>query len=323
VVAQAEGPQPSRSPPVSAGEERPWAKGVPAERQAAALSLFREGNSALKESIFVKAATQYREALGLWDHPAIHYNLVLALLNLDKPVEVLEHLESAMKYGPSPIELEKFEQAKAYKVLVEKQLARVRIQCDLPGASVVMDGRALFLAPGKHEAFVRAGPHSIVATKDGYLTNEVSKSLPAGELTAFELKLYTAGDLTQYRRAWSVWVPWSVVGGGAALALGGGGLHYGASQRFKQFDSGIADCGGCVPDGVLTGSRANGNTLQKLAVGSYAVGGAALVTGALLVYMNRLLPYVGTASAETKPETVSVAPVVGAGTSGLSAEIRF
>src|SRR5690349_1908096 len=63
--------------------ERPWAAGVSAERQEAALKHLQEGNGLLKESLFVAAAKVYRQALTEWDHPGIHYNLALALLNLD------------------------------------------------------------------------------------------------------------------------------------------------------------------------------------------------------------------------------------------------
>ena len=64
--------------------DRPWAKGVSPEAQKAADELFRQGNDLLRESLFVQAATKYREALRRWDHPGIHYNLALALLNLDQ-----------------------------------------------------------------------------------------------------------------------------------------------------------------------------------------------------------------------------------------------
>ena len=104
--------------------ERPWAKGVPQAKQEKAFALFRDGNSALKESLFVKAAQIYREALQSWDHPAIHYNLALALVNLDQPLETHEHLLAALKYGAAPLDSDKYEQALRYRALVEKQLAK-------------------------------------------------------------------------------------------------------------------------------------------------------------------------------------------------------
>jgi hypothetical protein len=304
--------------------ERPWAKGVPKERQTEALELFRVGNGLLKESIFVEAATQYRKALALWDHPAIHYNLALALLNLDQPLEVHEHLLSAMRFGAAPLDTEKYEHARSYLLLVEKQLARVEITCQEPGAAVVMDGRPLFTAPGRYEGMVRAGPHTIVATKEGYLTSDMSRALPPGEKSTIDLKLFSSEDLTEYRRRWSAWKPWVVVGAGVALAAGGGLLHLQARDSFRQFDLGVEACGGCVPDTGLADTRVRGDTMQTLAIGGYAVGGAALVTGAVLVYMNRLQPYrvnpVDTAKSE---QPVSIMPLLGGESKGVQATFRF
>ena len=123
---------------LEAGEVDPWTKGVSQADQDAAIVLFREGNELLKDSVFVEAVKKYRAALERWDHPAIHYNLAFALLNLDQPVLVYEHLEKAMAYGPKPLEQEKFDLAKSYKALVEKQLSRVEIVCDEPDAMVTI-----------------------------------------------------------------------------------------------------------------------------------------------------------------------------------------
>lgn len=277
--------------------DRPWAAGVPAEQQKAALELFRDGNASLKESLFVKAAQKYREALQLWDHPAIHYNLALALVNLDQPVETHEHLTAALKFGPKPLDADKYDQAQRYKALVEKQLARVEVRCDTEGAAVRLDGRALFTGPGRYEGLIRAGPHTVIASREGYLTNEQSRALPAGETTTFELKMLTTEDLTAYRRKFSNAIPWTVVGAGAVLVGGSVGLHLASRSAFSSYDRQIQSCsaasasGGCVPDATVAGARASGNTLQGLAIGGYVVGGAALVAGAVLVYVNRLQPY--------------------------------
>lgn len=292
-------------------DERPWAKGVSPDEQRTALALFRDGNAALKEGLFPEAATRYREALKHWDHPAIHYNLVLALRGLDQPLELRQHLMKAIRYGAEPLDAAKFETAKLIQDTVEKQLARVEVRCDEPGAQVVMDGRPLFTAPGKYEEFVRPGPHTIVATKQGYLTNQLSRALPAGELTALNLKLFKAEDLTKYKRRWSQAVPWGVIAAGAVVGLAGGGLHYGAVKSFDDFDQKVRDAGGSKPTDELNSLRSQGNTMQGVAMGCYGVGGAALVTGAVLVYLNRLIPYqdtTGAAPDKADPKAPKAAP---------------
>ena len=309
---------------VLSGDERPWARGVSQQRQQAAIDLFRSANALLKESVFLKAAEQYRQALTHWDHPAIHYNLALALLNLDQPIEVHKHLESAMRYGVAPLDAEKLENARAYKTLVEKQLAWVEITCETPGASVVMDGRPLFVGPGRSAGWVRAGPHTLVATGEGYLTQDQSRTLSPGERVTVDLKLFTSDDLIQYRRKWSAWKPWAVVGTGVALAAGGVFMHTTARDEFSSFDTAIASCGGCVPEPAVAARRSRGDTLQTAAFATYGVSGAALVTGAVLVYLNRLQPHqVDPSEAAKTPARASVTPYLGAGGGGASATFRF
>jgi hypothetical protein len=304
-------------------EERPWAQGVSAEKQKAALELFRAGNILLKESVFVKAIEKYRQALALWDHPAIHYNLALALLNLDQPVEVHEHLVAAMRYGVAPLDTEKMEHARAYKNLIERQLAQLELTCDEPGASVSLDGKVLFTGPGKYEGRVRPGAHTFVVSKEGHAPTTLSRTVHADEKTALALKLLSDEDLTRYRRQWSAWKPWAVLGAGAAVALGGGALHMNARKSYDNFDTRIAECGGCVPAPEVTNMRAHGDSLQQLAFGAYAVGGAAVVTGAVLAYINRPQAYRITPDEAQSPQGVSVAPLVGRGEGGILATLRF
>ena len=92
-----------------------------------------------------------------------------------------------------------------------------------------------------------------------------------------------------------------------------------------NFSNGGTSCGGCVPPSDVEGKRSTGNTLQAAAIGSYAVGGAAVVAGAVLVYINRLQPYQVTPTLEQKDSAteLSIAPLFGNGVSGASATIRF
>ena len=136
---------------------RPWAKGVSPDEQAAALSLFKEGNALIKDQLWPKAVAKYREALTHWKHPAIYYNLALALVNLDQPLEIYDALEKAMEYGVGPLDSEKLDRAKSTKLLVEKQIGSVEYTIDVQGATLVLDGQEVFTGPGTYKARVRAG----------------------------------------------------------------------------------------------------------------------------------------------------------------------
>ncbi|REG19090.1 hypothetical protein ATI61_12340 [Archangium gephyra] len=318
-------PSPTQQQASSAPEvlgDRPWAKGVSPEQQQAAMALFQSANSLLKESVFVQAVEKYRKALEAWPHPAIHYNLALALMNLDQPVEVHEQLVAALRYGPAPLENEKYEYARNYKTLMERQLARVDIACDTPGATVTLDGQTLFVAPGKFSGLVRPGAHSIVATKEGFLPTDQSRTLLPGETAALELKMFTSEDLIEYRRKWAAWMPWMVAGAGVAVGAGSGWLHLQARDNLRALDAGVTQCGGCFLTPALDATLTRGNTYQALAMGGYAVGGAALITGVVLVYLNQPQPFRIDPS-QKKLEVVGIAPLVGGGTGGILTTFRF
>jgi hypothetical protein len=311
--------------------DRPWAKGVGKDQQRIALQMFQEGNALLKESLFPRAVDKYREALTHWDHPAIHYNMALALLALEKPVETYQHLEKAMAYGDAPLDVEKFQHAKSYKALIEKQVGRLVITCDVAGATVTMDGATLFTAPGKYTGLVVSGPHTIVANKTGFMTTEKTKNIPAAETTTIELKVYTAEELTRYTHKWQNWIPWSVVAGGAAFVIAGGLFTWQARKDFSDFDAAIKDpsCNGCIPSDAILSKKSSGDTLQTISVVSYAIGGAALVTGAVLVYINRPRAYrinpierEPAANAPIEP-AVSVLPLLGPHVGGAMVTLSF
>ncbi|MDR0965325.1 MAG: PEGA domain-containing protein [Myxococcales bacterium] len=342
VISEEERPA---APPSS--RTRPWAEGVSPENQQKALKTFREGNALLKESVFAQAAIKYREALTYWDHPAIHYNMVLALLNLDRPTEVLEHINKAMAYGPDPIDAEKYEQARNYKALTEQQLARLVVRCELEGAVVSMDGQELFVAPGKYEGFVRPGPHAIVAKKPGYMNSEMSPSLRANELTELEMLLITASEVTEYRRLWPNWRPWAVVGAGVVVAGIGAALHFKGRSDISDFDAAVdktikwelSDSGNQVSytPGTnlsidLENKRTGGLRNQKIGIALYGVGGAALVTGVVLLYINRLRPYTPETSTEVNPDAppppvtspeFTFLPLLTPEVQGMTATVRF
>lgn len=304
-------------------QDRPWAKGVTPEQQRTANELFREGNDLLKESLFVQAAAKYREALRHWDHPGIHYNLALALLNLDRPVEVFGQLEEAMKYGAAPLDEDKFAHASRYRALIEKQLARVTITCETAGASVTMDGQPLFVAPGSYQSLVRVGQHTIVATKSGFVPTQQTPILLAGQKHVIDLKVYTADELTHYKRRWANALPWSVLAGGIVIAGAGGIMHWQAASKISAYDSGVSACsaqsmsGGCHPDSALSDKRTAGENLQIAAYAFYGLGAATAAVGGVLAYLNRARPY------RVEPEKLSFTPLLGPSGGGMSATIHF
>lgn len=318
--------------------ERPWATGVPTEKQQAALRHLQEGNGLLKESLFVAAAKVYRQALAEWDHPGIHYNLALALLNMDQPVEVYQHLEAAIRFGADPLDAEKLEHAKSYLRIIEKQVATVEVRCEVDGAEVTFDGQPLFRAPGRYQGLVRAGTHTITASKTGFTTTSRTENLAYDRRTSLNLKLYAAGDLIEYRRRYPIWRPAAVAAFGGVVLAAGVLFAVQSGRNFDAYDTsslevcrvGTMGVPGCAPGdsnyAALTKLKDRGDTYQRLATISFVAGGVIAAAGVVLLVLDRSTPYRVDPEGERRElggATAFVAPLLGPGLAGLAGTGRF
>ncbi|MEZ4402932.1 MAG: hypothetical protein R3B06_23120 [Kofleriaceae bacterium] len=310
------------------GDERPWADGVSQAEQQTAVVLFGEGNKLLRDSLFPKAVAKYQEALGHWKHPAIYYNLALALVNLDQPLQILEALDHAMEYGAAPLDADKFDRAKGYKLLVEKQIGQVEYTLSVAGAKLVLDGKEVFTGPGTYSARVRAGEHTVVARAEGYTPVPLTVKILGGTTSAITIPMYTDAELTRESRKMPNWVPYSVLGAGVVVASVGGLLHNSAKGNFDSYDQAVSTCastdptGGCstLPGGVAA-MKASAESNQRLAFTAYAVGGAAVVAGVVLVILNR--PHTYRIDPTRGAADLALTPVVGRDLSGLALSGSF
>jgi hypothetical protein len=284
---------PGGAPSAVGGDHEPWNRGVPAEVREAARAVFLEGNRLFNIPLFAQAIEKYLEALATWKHPAFYFNLALAQLNVGQDVEAHDSLEQAMKYGAAPLGDNELQEARKQLVEIERRLGRLRISCPTPDAEVTLDGVTLFTGPGNREVWVRAKAHEITAKRPAYITQVKRVTVSAGALQAVELPLRKLLE----DRPWSAWKPWAVVGTGAVIAAAGGVLHALSRRDFRTYDSGFPNLScaamGCTEQEIdeerpgLSAKLRRAQLEQKLAVGGYIAGGAALVAGVVLVYLNR------------------------------------
>lgn len=309
------------------GQKRPWARGVPEADQAAAATYFDQGNALLENSLFMKAVESYEQALQLWSHPSIHYNLALALVNLNEPLRLHKHLTEAMRYEGQPLDASKITRVQDLLKVVERQLVHVKITCDVPGATVQMNGKELFAAPGRYETFVLPGEYTFTVLKEDYPLNERRRLGGAGEELILDYRVYTQEELTRYHRPWPAWRPWVVVGAGALLSGSGLLLHNQANDRYRSFDAAVARCSsanngrGCLPSPEVLSEQSRGSRFQTAALGTFSVGGAALALGLTLAYFNRLQAEL--ISPDDHEKSLTVTPVVGGAESGVTATFSF
>ena len=311
---------------------RPWANGVKPTEQQAALSLFHDGNVELNDGLFAKAVEKYEQALTHWDHPAVHYNLALALMNLDKTIEAYDNFEQAVKYGEAPLQSkDKFDNAKNYIVALSKAIGEIEVTCNKPGAKVAVDGKEVFTAPGTYTGKVKVGKHQIVATLEGHPTRVEATDIQAGAPFKIELQLYTVAELTRYRRKWdAAWTPYAVIGGGVVVGVLGGVFELLASNKYSNYDTQIASCNmmnqGCANSQSLKNERSTGDDYKATGFALYGVGAAAVVTGAVLWWINRPEAYQIRAedlNQPAEPEQVHFTPVVSPTFAGAALSGRF
>ncbi len=319
----------------AADEDAPWNEGVDVDKRRAARAVFLEANALARKRFFASAAAKYRQALELWPHPAFSYNLALAQLQLDQPIEAHASLERAIAHGTGPLG-DRYDQARQQIARIESELGTIEVTCAEPGARVMLDGRLLFTGPGTYRGVVRPGVHQVVATQRGLspVVEQlvVSPGEPGRVALAFE---YPETEVTVTHRRWAAWKSYAVVGAGAALVLAGGALDWHSTSMFDEHDEDFRKaCPGpesCTPPPGLEERRARAEREQRLAVIGYAVGGTALATGAVLAWFGRerrrrehvrVAPDTGTGSAPSAA-TSSVVPLIAPGVIGVNAGFRF
>jgi hypothetical protein len=232
----------------------------------------------------------------------------------------------------APLEKDKFEHAKEYLLLVEKQLADIEVSCDKIGAKVSVDGKEVFIAPGKYSQKVRVGKHTFYADKEGYNARITAPYVGPGEKFRIELKLFTAEELTRYKRKWqNTWFPWAITGAGVVVGLAAGGLELSAQSSYDQFNTKVAACNttsaGCANSTPgITKLRDSGDSKRMLGYVGYGVAGVAVATGLTLLWVNRSTPYQISAeelNATPQPPPLAVAPIVSPEVVGAAVQGHF
>lgn len=300
--------------------ERPWAKGVSAEQQERALAIYKRGNERFAEGRHADAVVEYRAALSLWEHPAIQYNLAVALIHLDQPLPAADHLDAALRFGEAPLGAEIFSQARINQKLLAGQLSVLEVRCDAPETRVMLDGELLFTAPGSQSRRLRPGRHQLVAERAGFLADTRALLLLPGERAEQAVRPRPLSSVVTRRRfAW--WKPAVVLGAGLVVATAAGlPLWFSGRGDIEAYDRAVdANCQtvSCTPEQVGDGDR-RGAIKSGVAIGMFSVGGALAIAGVSLFAANTLKIVAAPRDAQ-----VRAAPLLGPGLVGGTLEVRF
>jgi hypothetical protein len=294
--APAPAPDPTPPPPPPEPvQNKPWAEGVPVDVQAQATALYDEGNELFAQQAHAPALEKYKQALALWDHPKIRFNLAVTEIRLDRVLDAADDLEKALKYGDQPFTKDLYQQALDYQVLVKGRVGYIEVECNEPGGHVFFDGKPWFDAPGKKKMRVLAGEHAVSGEKPDFLAS-TRKVVVAGGATATEtLKFVPLDSAVVLKYPYRRWIPWTMTGIGLAVGLAGAGTLVLGNNGISQFETDYAtQCAkGCEPGLTdpahrpLASERDSAELKQKVGVAMIGVGGAVAVTGVVLAILNR------------------------------------
>ncbi|WP_437633757.1 hypothetical protein [Sorangium sp. So ce854] len=285
---EASPPRPSRPP-------QPWHQGISDDRKQLAHELFTQARALHRRMMFTEARVKYEEALAAWEHPELRLYLARVLKSIGLPLLAYENLRLALRWGPGTLAPAKEQEARAaMRALMEHELAAIEIRCDEPGAAVLLDDKPWFIGPGTGRRMVTPGEHMVIVRRDGYSTVVKPILVVAGKAASGQLARRVDTVISQPR--WPAWIPWTVLGAGAALGVAGGGLMW----------SGAAD----------RGDQGGGD----LAIGGLVAGGATMITGTVLLLMNRPQVYRVHDRGEVE---VELRPIASLGPAGLSVRLVF
>ena len=307
-------------------ETRKWAVGVSEKDQDTAFALFKKGNEALDRNDYGDAEKLFMDAIGHWNHPAIHYNLALALVaKQGDRVRIYKAFKEATRFGEAPLERTQFKQAERFESFFAAQLATLELRCDEPGTKVMLDGQLILTGPGEFNDLVVAGEHVISATKTGYISINRTVRFKAEKTFLMELVMYTLADRTRYERHFKQWIPWTVAGSGAGVLAIAGLLDYLSIQNRLAYREKVGeDCpNGCQPE-YDQSLRHRANLQQKISYVSYGIGGLAAAAGAILIFVNQPRKIVEIDDLnDGSSKNVAIVPIIAPDRIGVSATLSF
>jgi hypothetical protein len=278
----------------------PWHRDVSSDDKQRAKELYDAGNAlndawheSYDNALLAQAVTLYRQALVYWQHPSIQLNLAHTLILLHREAAAYETLVLAVRFGPEPLESETdYRWAQNQIERLETLLAVVDVRCYQPDVRVSLDGQALFDSPRAVEKHLLPGRHTIVAERDGFLTETSTLELQPGQRRTVLFSLISLQDTTVSRRRHAIWKPWSVVGAGAAVVTAGSLLRWRAALDYDRFDrefTAMCQTAGCTDDQfpALQHLRGRARWENRFGVGGMVLGGLAVLSGTVWALINQ------------------------------------
>jgi hypothetical protein len=280
-----------------------------ADARAKAQTLLKEGARLYEQGALVPALEKFNQAYEEFPSPKLLFNIGQASRDLGHAVEAMDAFERFLAEATDAPD-DRINEAKTSVATLEGKLGKLKIECEVPGADIGLDGKLIGKSPLPRLVWAQPGRHQVTAEKRGFLPAIEDVEVKASWVHTVVMSPQpveappaappprpraAAVDRPPQRPQLEVETPsppaaalassyrWAYVATGAAVAFAGTATVLGLSMRAK-FDSLNQSCGS--ESGSATGcsdSQIDGVLLRRdLANVSWGLAAAAAVTAGVL-----------------------------------------
>jgi hypothetical protein len=150
-----------------------------ASAKAHAGILLREGTALFDRGDAAGALRKFEQAYQIFPSPKIWFDVGAAERALDRPVEALQAFQRFLDEVPQGPAESRREAQEAVATLMSS-LARVKIECPLPGVEVSMDGKPVGVTPLASSLWAAPGTHQLAARREGMAPDVQDVTVVAG-----------------------------------------------------------------------------------------------------------------------------------------------
>ncbi len=228
-----------------------------------------------------------RRAWNLKQSYDIAANRGLAAFELKDFAESAEFLDYALAHIPTDHDDAQVAQIQKKFDLARAEIATVRVNVNVEGCDVAVDGTSRGKAPLAVSIYLAPGRHGFEGTAAGYEPAREERAVDKGTQVVVTLTLRKVGDHSEPvpDARLPLWPAFLIGGLGVAGLAAGGGLFAVAGSKGSQATDAIASvpAGGCASDAAscqqIDDLRHQQHTMKSAGVWSLAGGGALLVGG--------------------------------------------
>jgi hypothetical protein len=306
---------------------------------------FEEGVAAYDAGRYEQSRLAFAQAYALEPLPELLINLGHAELKTERYVEGSRHIAKALR--EAEIGLGERRAAEAALKTAEPYVARVKVEVNTDGATIVIDGEDVATSPMIYVWYLEPGEHRIRASKEGFRHDEQTVGISRGQAKTIQLTLAPANasrkTVTPGEPPKSLDSPLDsgvsdersvvplVVGGALGAAGIAAGIVFTLDAKSKREDRDVQldalqntasanacgqNTGNAVECASIKDLDDKANTSQTIGIVGFAAGGAAILGGVVLYF---LLP----ANEESDQARLTFTPVIDTETAGLSFSGNF